>query len=61
MATLGDENIGGFDVPMNDPLAVGRIERVGNLASPIQQLFERKWMASNPMLQGSGLPKTPSR
>ncbi len=28
---LGNENVGGFDVAMNDAFAVSRIERIGDL------------------------------
>ncbi len=31
MSALGDKNIGGLDVAVNDPFGVGGIERVGNL------------------------------
>ena len=31
VSPLGDENVGGFDVAMNDAFAVSGIERIGNL------------------------------
>ena len=47
MPTLGDENIGGLDIPMNDALGVGRVERVRDLDAQVEQLFEVERIASN--------------
>jgi len=52
VATACDENVGRLDVPVNDSLAVSSIECIGNLDSPIENLFEWKRLASDAMFKG---------
>src|SRR6266851_878637 len=52
-----DENICGLDVPMNDSLAMSRVERVGNLDSQIEHLFQRKGLACDAVFQGLAFQK----
>src|SRR5260370_41602600 len=47
---LGDKYVGGLDVPMNDSLAVGRIECVRNLNPPFEHFLKRKRLAGNVVL-----------
>src|SRR5271157_267702 len=41
----GDENVRRLDVPMDDPLRVRRVQRVGELDRQVQQSIERKGRA----------------
>jgi len=38
-ATLGDEDVGGLDVPMDDSFGVCRVESIGNLNAQIKHGF----------------------
>jgi len=51
MATLGDENVGRFDVTMNDALGVSGIESVGDLDGDIEKAVQFEWLAGDEMLQ----------
>jgi hypothetical protein len=53
--TLGDENVRGFDVAMDDPFRMRRIERVGNFDSQLEQHFELDRAASDAVLQRRAL------
>src|SRR5260370_40706861 len=50
VALRGDKYVGGLDVPMNDSLAVGRIECVRNLNPPFEHFLKRKRLAGNVVL-----------
>ncbi len=41
MGTVGDEEIGRLDVPVNDAATVGRVERVGNLPGKVEDAVDR--------------------
>ena len=51
MAALGDENVCGFDVAMNDAFGVGSIEGVGNLNGEIEQVFQIDARAGDHVLE----------
>ena len=51
MPTLGDENVGGFDVPMDDPRRMRRIERVGDLNGKRQEQIGFQWTSGDAVLQ----------
>ena len=51
MAALGDENICGLDVAVDDAFGVGGIECVGDLISYIEDLIERHGAAGDAMFQ----------
>jgi len=44
---LGDENVGGLDVSMNDALGVGGIERICDLDSERQHGFVVQWLSGD--------------
>ena len=39
---IGDENVRGLDVPMNDSLRVRGVQRIGNFGPQFQQLLDRR-------------------
>src|SRR5215471_789161 len=47
----GNEDVRGLNVAMNDALAVGRVERVSNFDSKIEQQIVVQWSACDPVLQ----------
>jgi hypothetical protein len=47
----GDENIGRFDVAMNDAFGVCGVERVGDLDAETKRIFERKRLVAYGVLQ----------
>jgi len=49
--TLGDEDVGGFDVAVDDTFGVSRIERVGNLDSERQYGLNFHWTSADAMFQ----------
>ena len=51
MAAIGDENIRGFDVPMNDALRVRGIECIRNFNREFEHLANIERMLLNSMLQ----------
>src|SRR5215469_440151 len=55
MATLGGENVGWFDVTVNDPFGVGSVEGVGNLDPKSEELVQSQGAASDAVLQRSAL------
>ena len=51
MTTLRHEEVRWFDVPVDDALCVGGVQRIGNLNPQFQHLFGRKWSPADEMLQ----------
>src|SRR4029077_7721116 len=51
VAALGDEYVCGLDVAVDDAFRVGGFERVGNFDSPVEDLLERLWLATDVMFQ----------
>ena len=51
MPALGDENIGGLDVAMNDVFAMSGIERFGNLDGEVEEPLEVHRLAGYGVLQ----------
>ena len=51
VTALGDENIGGLNVAMNDSFTVCGFEGVGNLDAEIEQEFELEGASADAMLQ----------
>ena len=56
MAAVGDEDIGGLDVAMNDALRVSGIERIGNFDCESEGRFGFERMAGNSLLQRGANP-----
>ena len=52
VAAIGDENVGGLDVAVDDSLAVRGIERIGYFDRQGEQAFELHRLAVNQMFQG---------
>ena len=57
MTRICDENICGLDVSMNNSLAVSRVERVSNLDSQVEHLFQRNGLACDAVFQGLAFQK----
>jgi hypothetical protein len=55
MPPLGDEDIRRLDVPVHDPLGVGRVQRVGNLDSEREQRIQRQRSLGEDVLQRASL------
>ncbi len=55
LAALGDKNIRGLDVAMNDALAVGGVEGIGDVNSDPEQHVERHRLAVDAMLERHAL------
>jgi hypothetical protein len=41
LSTAGQEDIGRLDIPVHDPLRVGRVQGIGNLYPQLQQLLDQ--------------------
>ena len=54
---LGNENVGGLDVAMNNAFAVGRVERVGNLDGQTEQKVGFEGFSGDPMLERQPVQK----
>ena len=57
MAALGDEDIRGLDVAMDDALDVSGVERVGNVDGNIEQAIEFERLAADEMLERLAIEK----
>jgi hypothetical protein len=53
--TIGDENIGGLDVAMNDAFCVRRIQSVGHFKPGFENLLQRERAPHDQMLEGAAL------
>jgi hypothetical protein len=51
VSALGDENVGGLDVAVNDTGGVRGIERVGDLNSDVEQGLRIKWLFGDAVFQ----------
>jgi hypothetical protein len=49
------EDVRGLDVPVNNSVGIGCIQRVCNLDSQIQNCFDLQWPAGDPVFQGQTL------
>ena len=57
VAALGDENVGGLDVAVNDAFGVGGIESVGNLDTEVEEIFQIDARAGDHVLEGLPVKK----
>ena len=57
VSPLGDEDVGGLDVAVDDSLGVGGIQCVGNLNSQAEQNVEFDGPSGNAMLQRHAVQK----
>jgi hypothetical protein len=57
VAAFCDEEVGGFDVAMNDPLSVSGVERISGSDAEIEDLLDMKAAASDEMLQRGSFEK----
>ena len=55
LAAIRHENVRRLDVPMDDPLRVRGLERVGDLDGEVKQFVRLERLARNAMLQGLSL------
>src|SRR6185369_13058582 len=55
VAALGDENICRLDIPMNDAVRMGGIERVGDLYSQVKQQWQWQWVVGNALSQSRAI------
>jgi len=57
LPSVGHEDVRGLDVAVDNPLCVGRIERVGELDPQVQKLLRLDGPAGDPTLQRPALQK----
>lgn len=50
-ATSKDEDVRRLDVTMDDPLCVGRVERIGELDAPIEDLLDLDRLSGDTLAQ----------
>ena len=55
VAALGDENVGGLDIAMNDSLRVRGVESIGDFDGEIEKYVEIERVAADAMLQRHSL------
>src|SRR5437870_3433530 len=51
VSTLGDEDVSGLNIAVDNALAVGRIQSVGNLDADFEQALQVEGAAGNQVLQ----------
>ena len=56
-STLGDKHVAGFDVAMNNPFGVGRLQSFSDLYPELQELVCWKRLVLNPVQEGLSLQK----
>ena len=49
MSALGDKDVRGFDVPMDDSFRVGGIQRISDLDAQIENRLDLQRLATDPM------------
>jgi hypothetical protein len=57
VAAFCDKNIGGLDIPVNDPLPVGCVECIGNLDRQRENRLDFHRTPSDPVLQSHAVQK----
>ena len=57
MAAIGDENVSGLDVAMNDSFAVGGVEGVGDFGAQFERLIERHGLGVDSMFERAPFEK----
>ena len=62
MTSLGDKNVGGFDVSVNDTFAVGGVERISHLDGEREQNIQVQRAARDDRVRGRCIryPNNPS-
>ena len=56
-AALGDEDVGGFDVAVDDAGAMGGVERVGDFDADFEKAFEFERAAGDDVLESGAVEK----
>src|SRR6185437_3625399 len=57
VSPLGNENVGGFDVSMNDASAMRRVEGVSDFDRDVENLLERKGSVTDALLESRAVEK----
>ena len=57
MAALGDEDVGGFYIPVNYPFGVGRVQPLCDLNAQIEDGFQLHRTATNSVLKRHAIHK----
>jgi hypothetical protein len=55
LPTLGDEDVGGLDIAVDDAVLMRRVEAVGDLHGQLQQVFGREGLLAQVMLERAAL------
>ena len=53
LAPLGHEDIGGFDIAVDDAFGMRRVQGIGDLNTKVQQIFQLQRLPAEALLQGS--------